>query len=344
MQHVRTVAMQRRQRDEVRCRQALAEAGISVDLGLLATRLMEHQVTVNFHPDRVARDGRTAAESLRDNGVYHNQYRTGTSAGSLTAYAGGQRESWERRLFGAEAAALPPDQRPRYGGLNAAGHADGACPRFGSCYLVLNPSVSNRITLVVDDSHRSSRAPESADVGTVDEPMGLLAGLLERAAHHQALQLAGGIGPVIDRILRPGPDASQQASADVGRALDQYIEAQVHGPVSLATDVARLVIDPSFQDTDTGDNLIDAATRYGVHLVRHPGFALAATDLDRVPHAFRGADVIELGRRTLSVHGAPITAATIGALAREPAAGREPLRQRVKQLWHVLVAFGRSPA
>lgn len=355
---VRIAARQRRERDELRCRLALSagRSGSPVNAGsgsagadvrsstaALAAGLMQHRVTINFHPDRRASDGQTAAESLRDNGIYHNQYRTGVSAGSLTAFAGGVRESWERRLFGAESATLPPELRPRYGGLDVAAHADGACPRFGSCYLVLDPSVLSRCTFLVGDSHRATDSA-AADLGTVDQPVGVLAGLLERALTGDALNLPGGIDVVIDQIIRPPANDDRQREQPVGRALDEYIETQVHGPVTLDSDVAQLVIDPSFDNTQTGKALADAAERHGLQLTRHPGFALGTDDLALVPDDFRGPEVIELAYRTAREYGAPITAASIGALAREPAADREPLRQQVKQLWHMLVAFGRSPA
>ena len=40
------------------------------------------------------------------------------------------------------------------------------------------------------------------------------------------------------------------AEADDRDGLDDYIEAQVHGPVRLDRDVEALVLDPSFRDTD----------------------------------------------------------------------------------------------
>ena len=57
------------------------------------------RVTLNFHPDRVMSDGRTVAEALRDEGIYRSQFETGISNGGLTAFPGGDRDEWERRLF-----------------------------------------------------------------------------------------------------------------------------------------------------------------------------------------------------------------------------------------------------
>ncbi|WP_396888574.1 DUF3626 domain-containing protein [Micromonospora craniellae] len=47
-------------------------------------------------------------------------------------------------------------------------------------------------------------------------------------------------------MLRHREDADT-ASRTAGRVLDDYVEAQVHGPVTLARDVRELVVDPSFR-------------------------------------------------------------------------------------------------
>ena len=111
-------------------------------------------LTVNFHPDRLLADGRTVAGALADEGVYRSQFVTGISNGGLTAYPGGDRDRWEERLFGGayHRAGVRPADRPVYGGLNLLGHPDGACPRFGSCHLVLRPEVLGRATLCFGDS------------------------------------------------------------------------------------------------------------------------------------------------------------------------------------------------
>ena len=66
----------------------------------------------------------------------------------------------------------------------------------------------------------------------------------------------------------------------MGNALNDYIEAHVHGTVRLAGDVGALVADPSFAGTPTGDLLGAAADRHGFALEWHAGLVLP---LDRVP-------------------------------------------------------------
>ena len=58
------------------------------------------RVAVHFHPDRIVNSGRTVAESLLACGFLTNQFETGISSGSLTPFAGGPRDTWERNLFG----------------------------------------------------------------------------------------------------------------------------------------------------------------------------------------------------------------------------------------------------
>jgi len=60
----------------------------------------ELRVTLNFHPDRLV-SGVAMLEALARDGVYRSQFETGTSNGGLTAYEGGDRWSWESRIFGA---------------------------------------------------------------------------------------------------------------------------------------------------------------------------------------------------------------------------------------------------
>lgn len=317
----------------------------------LAAALVSRPVTLNFHPDRVARDGATAAEALRDNGIYRTQYETGTGAGSPTAYPGGDRERWEAQLFGEHHRQTVPDLRPRYGGLNAASYPAGACPRFGSCFLELRPVALQRATFCVEDSHRSADEALVADVGTVDEPMSLLAGLLELAATTgQALGLTQGDVAGVVAVLQPPADCRTPRPSTVdpiGRVLDstEYIEAQLHGPIDLAHAVARIVIDPSFFGTRTGAALQGAADRFGVEISCHHGFCLDVDDCRgaRVRN-LRGPDVAALALRVHRDYcdpGEPITAHAIGLAAREPAAATDPMRQWIKQVWHAMVAFGR---
>lgn len=326
-----------------RIRQILARHRISLTLERLVEHVCEHaRITLNFHPDRLRRaDGLSAVEGLLLDGRYRSQFETGVTNGSPTAFPGGERDQWEKILFGSayHAAEELLAERPKYGGLNLMHHADGASPRFGSCHLVLHRAVLARSTLTWGDSHQG---PEHA--GTVDvlEPvLGALLDAVDRA--HEALGVSEIDVPDLLRRLASPPVPA------IGRALDAYIEAQVHGSIDLATDVQAIVIDPSFAGTEVGDRLHALAQRFGVALRTHPGFVLAPTE---VPADFRGPRMIPIAARIDARFGGRgrIAAATLGraaaSLRREPDTWSDfgtPAEtwQLIKQLWHVLVRFGR---
>ncbi|MCG5472421.1 DUF3626 domain-containing protein [Micromonospora sp. LAH09] len=301
------------------------------------------RLTVNFHPDRLCADGRTVADALAGDGAYRSQFVTGISNGGLTAYPGGDRDRWEHRMFdGAyQRPGVTSAQRPTYGGLNLLDHADGACPRFGSCHLRLRPPVLSRATFCLGDSHLSPTV-----VGTADAFEAVLAGLLAGvAATGECLGRAGTDLATLARTLLDPPTGP----GTVGRALDDYVEAQVHGTLDLAYDVEALVVDPSFAGTPTGATLESIAQRHGFPLRWHPGFVLA---VDRVDAEFRGPAIPVLAARVhreFARAGEPVDAALIGRAAAsvvaEPHrwADRGPIAdtlQHLKQLWHVLVRHG----
>jgi hypothetical protein len=294
-------------------------------------------VTVNFHPDRLLADGRTVAEHLAAEGVYRSQFETGISNGGLTAYSGGDRDRWEQRMFPGVYAS--PAGRPVYGGLNLAGHPDGASPRFGSCHLVLHPSVSARATFSHGDG-----VTEPSVVGTAATFGAIWAALLSEVERTgRALNLP-------PPPARTSPAAWAAALGEprtaAGRALDDYVEAQIHGGVSLAGDVAAVVADPSFRGTPV-DPLL---RRLGPPLRWSPGFTLAA---GRFPADLRGPQVPPLAAYLSARYDRPLVdAALIGRAARavlrepapwEPFGTPAEVLQLLKYLWHILVLRGRPP-
>ena len=310
----------------------------------------EHaRVTLNFHPDRPRRDGRTVAEGLLHDGFYRSQYDTGVTNGSPTAFPGGERNRWEKQLFGdaydgAVVCGTAPE-RPKYGAFNVMAHTDGGSPRFGSCYFELSPSMLARCTFTWGDSHER---PEH--VGTIAHFEPVLAALFEQVSKTgSALGVTGlQLSALIQRLTSLERLQGTFASRSPGRALDAYIEAQVHGAIHLAGDVEALIIDPAFDDTETGQHLAAIAARYGIVLRRHAGFILHAAE---IPSDFRGPRMRPLAER-ISETG-ELDAATLGraaqSLMREPARWQDwgteaETWQHLKQLWHVLVRFGRGRA
>ncbi len=321
---------------------ALARLGDVPDVAELLDLVAAHgRVTLNFHPDRLLADGRTVAGSLAADGVYRSQFETGVTNGSRSAFLGGDRDRWERDLFGGayQAPGVLPGERPRYGGLNLLRHADGACPRFGSCHVRLRQHVNLRCTVTVGDSHLGP-----ADAGTLDAFEAVLAGYVEQARRTGVTLGRLGADPL--GVLRELADAPPVA--DHGRALDDYLEVQVHGPVELAADAEALVLDPSFRGTASGDLLVDLAARCGLELEWHAGFALSPAE---VGPDFRGPAIPPLAAALCERYGRDVfDAALVGRAAadmlRDPAAWAahgtpDELLQYVKQLWHTLNHAGR---
>jgi hypothetical protein len=301
------------------------------------------RVLLHFHPDRPDAQHRTVAENLLADGLYRSQFETSLSNGSLTAFPGGLRDGWERKLFGGayHADGVTHAQRPKYGALDLLRHSDGASPRFGSCYFVLAPEVSARATFTYLDSHQDP--PQKGTFEAFDD---VLAALLTEAftrdfaLGESSLRPAQLIESLNERLPQPYGNPATRAPH---RNLDHYIEAQVHGEVRLDEDVELLVVDPSFHDTATDETLRLVCARYQILYARHPGFWLLP---EEVPRDFRGPTMPQWAER-VAVTG-QLDAAAIGeaarSLLREPAkwvdqAGSAGLQQ-LKRLWHVLVRYG----
>jgi hypothetical protein len=259
---------------------AAMSAGQALDL--------QAPVTLNFHPDRLAR-GRPILDRLATDGCYFSQFVTGTSNGGLTAYPGGDRWRWESRIFGGAYDEAPARDRPVYGALNFRVKPAGGAPRFGSAHFRLIPQVLARTTFCYPDSFL-----EPSDFGVAS-----------------AMALIG------------------LAEADHQDALDDYIEAQVHGPVRLGADVAALVLDPSYR----GTAVAASARRLPCPVEWHGGFRLAIAEMRRYP-GFRGQEYVDMGAE-IAV-GGQLDPRIVGEAART---GRyDP--QDLKKVWHYLARFG----
>jgi hypothetical protein len=221
--------------------------------------------------------GRGVLARLAEDGVYRSQFETGTSNGGLTAHPGGARWDWESRLFGGAYDHAAPADRPKYGALNHRGLAQGGAPRFGSAHLRLKEDVLDRTTFCYPDS-----VFDPVDFGT--------------AQRFALIELA---------------------DADDRDALDTYIEAHVHGPVTL-DDVEAVVLDPSSEPVDLP-----------CRVERHAGFRLSTQDLLR--HAgYRTPESVQLG----------LSIAENGFIDPRILENADAAPQVVKHLWHHLARFG----
>lgn len=327
----------------------LKRANLSEDASVKAVEsLHAHaQVVLHFHPDRLTAKRQSVAEALLADGCYRNQYETGISNGSPTAYAGGLRDTVEDAYFGGayHMPGLAPGERPKYGALDLFRYADGAAPRFGSCYFMLHASVSWRCTFSYGDS-----VTQPEQVGMLGAMDCLMAELLDEietrgsALGWDRLTVPAFLDYLSHRFAELSDNA---ASSPIGRVLDAYIEAQIHGPVDLSTDVDKLVADPSFQNTVTGEYLEAICRRYGITLRWHPGFVLP---VEQVPNDFRGPAMPLLARQITTIADTKILNAAVigiaaGSLLRQPEFWREwgsydDTLRLLRQLWHVLVQYG----
>ena len=355
------------QRDEAeardRVRQILRRAGIQeseYDRAMDSIRI-HARIALHFHPDRVGTMGAgTVAEGLLADGVYRNQFETGLSSGSTSAFAGGARDGWENTLFGGAYHSGPVEasERPKYGALELVRYPDGPIPRFGSCYFVLKPDVCERASFTFMGSE-DPRAEHR--IGTIHRMHGVMASLLEEIEQgaiasppwppYRAPTL-GVAGLTARRLLILLDELAFSRHDPVdgppGRVLDTQIEAQVHGPVNMDQDVELLVGDPAFAQTVTGNALQRLSERCGFPLRWHCGFRLRTRD---VPDDFRGPAMPRLARRVAGDDGV-VDAVAIGhaqlSLRQQPEewtewGDEEEVLQLLKQLWHVVVHYG-SPA
>ncbi|OIU71719.1 DUF3626 domain-containing protein [Rossellomorea aquimaris] len=304
------------------------------------------RIGLHFHPDRPLSNMKSVAESLLDQGEYKSQFETFISNGSVSALPGGERDIWENKLFGGayQLVGTTSDQRPKYGALNVMLHPDGPAPRFGSCYFLLSPEVSHRSTFTYLDSHQD---PE--EKGTYEEFDLILSALLEEIFSRDFAIGEANLTPIklikhlSTNLEKPFTDP---ANKEPKRNLNHYIEAQVHGSISLKDDVEMLVADPSFKETKIGHVLKDICRKYSIDLYWHCGFSLNAED---VPSDFRGPSMPSLAKRIAKNNR--INAYVIGSagmdLHRNPQdwldrGSLKEVLQEMKLLWHVLVRNGKA--
>jgi hypothetical protein len=228
-------------------------------------------------------------QALARDGAYHSQFVTGTSNGGLTAHRGGDRWRWESRMFGGAYDGAPAAERPVYGALDFRRQVVGAAPRFGSSHFRLGPAVLARTTFCYPDS-----AAEPTDFGTA-AAMSLIA----------------------------------LAEADEQDALNDYIEAQIHGGVDLARDAEALVLDASYRGTPVEA----AARRLPCPVEWHPGYRLTVAELHRNAD-YRGQQYADLGAGI--AEDGRLDPRIIGDAART---GRYEL-QDLKMVWHTLARHG----
>lgn len=139
------------------------------------------------------------------------------------------------------------------------------------------------------------------------------------ARHFDLLPLAD----AHDQALERNPD---DENVD---PLDGYVEAQIHGRITLADDVEAVVMDPCYR----GTVIEEGAQRLGLPVEWHEGRVLDLATLDA--HAdYRGPAPVAIGH---DIHQeGHIDARLIGDAVRSGRYEAQPL----KQLWHLTAQWG----
>ena len=304
------------------------------------------KVGIHFHPDRPDQTFKTTIENLFDQGIYKNQFETFTSSGGLSAYKGGDRNKWEKILFGGSYNKffIKDSERPKYGAIDLFHNPDGPSPRFGSCYFLLKPEVSKRCTFTYMDSHLNPK-----EKGTLEEFDLIMSGLLRDTFHYNNtlgendISVKNLLIHLNNELIKPMEDLSNK---NAKRHLNHYIEAQVHGNISLKEDVKIMVADPSFKETGIGDKIVQTCNKYSIKLLWHMGFSLKVNE---VPDDFRGNEMPQLAKfitnePSIDTHHLGLAVFDLYSNPKkwEKWGSQKDIIQKIKLLWHILVKYGQK--
>ncbi len=227
-------------------------------------------ITINFNPDKaltlqthsyggakslgyevsVDRATSRVIDALTVDGHYKNQFETGITSGSNSAYPGGSRDNWEKTIFEGEYHhhELIPSERPKYGGLNGDQAPQGPASSYGSCYFVMKQGTRERTTFTPNNSSGCS----AQQVGTTDHFAHVLKDV-ESTRFTKLMNFANG---------RPVTGGSGWG----------YIEAQIHGPLEFDKDIAQVVCHTKFKGTEYEAKLRKFAEMNGAELMWTDGF------------------------------------------------------------------------
>ncbi|MBB1268965.1 DUF3626 domain-containing protein [Shewanella sp. SR44-3] len=341
--HIEKVALGLREHAHAVIKNILMMSDISTQELQHAMKQLSRQgrVALHFHPDRIDNRGLTVLQGLLRDGIYKSQFETHISNGQLSPELGGPRDHWENQLFGNHYSGIK--SRPKYGALDLGLCPLGPAPRFGSCYFLTHSQVLTRCTFSYMDSYRLPK-----EKGTLSCFDAILAALLSESFERC---YALGRQPLKPRdiISHMASEAQSLVAARFEKNslgnLDHYIEAQIHGDVSLADDISYLVADPCFKDTDTEEYFNQLCSDYQITLCWHKGLTLNS---EHIPTDFRGAGMPVLAKQIAidEVIDARIIGIEAARLQKQPSSWSErgaqaKKIQELKLLWHVLVKFGK---
>lgn len=111
--------------------------------------------------------------------------------------------------------------------------------------------------------------------------------------------------------------------------LDDYIEAHIHGEISLKNDIECVVLDPIYRGTEIEfqANALDVPVKW------HQGFSLSIEAMQQYPN-YRGQQFIELAKKF--AENGKVNAKIVGEAVTK--LGYD--EQDIKKVWHYLARFG----
>ncbi len=292
------------------------------------------QIALHFHPDRIFSKGTNVIDGLLQCGIYKNQFETNISAGSVSAFSGGNRDIWEKEIFKEAYQFAKPSERPKYGSLNLTLTEDGPSPRFGSCFFLLKPEVKKRATFTYGDTYDSPQ-----ELGTIDSFELINAGLLKdlftrgTALGEKNINVNDFLR-LVNRLLLQATDLRTFRKSS--KNLDFYVEAQIHGDILLDKDIDSLVVDFSYWGTDIANQFETLCEKYGIELIWNSGLELGTSEF---PNNFRGAEVPYYAKK-YGIEG-KLNAYLIGRASKKMNREHDDL-QMLKYLWHCIVRFGKE--
>lgn len=144
--------------------------------------------------------------------------KNGFETGRVYCGNNNARKTWETNLFNKEYDDANPIEKVKYGALNMFNEKNGvsACLGYGDVFFVLKKEVNNRISFVNGDS-----SGMMFHICTFKYPTALLVHLPD--AH---------LKNFIMHVRNEKPSTTNY----------NYIEAQIHGPIRINTDIEKLVI------------------------------------------------------------------------------------------------------
>ncbi|OJJ22800.1 hypothetical protein BKI52_00160 [marine bacterium AO1-C] len=297
-------------------------------------------IAIHFHPYRLNVQGQSVLELLTESKRYKSQFETNISNGALDPTTGGKREQWENLLFGnTYHQSISLANRPKYGALDLWRFSDGPAPRFGSCFFVSKPHLSQYATFTYLDSHLNPDVK-----GTINCFEDILASLLSEAFERDFAVGQTNIRPhqLLDQVskrLNTSDHFVYQGAPS--RNLNHYIEAQIHTDIQLDTDVDYLVADYAYKHTKYEKDLKLLCEKCEIELIWNKGFQLALVD---VPDHFRGKEMPQVAKEIAinqSINAYVLAKAEQRYYqAKTDVALLQHQLQQLKYLWHTLVKYG----